>query len=813
MRILNFLDGFESSTEPTIVGYPASEVSVTPIGSIVSTDAQSAFAELDSDLSSEASVRFSADSGLQSQITTNTSNISANTTAISGKEPTIAVGTTSQYWRGDKSWQTLDKTAVGLSNVDNTSDSTKNSAAATLQNKTLSSPIIDVGVMAQQGSTPASPSSGYNKYYFKSDGYLYCLSSSGVETKVGTGTGGGSKNYLSATTQALASGLTTGWSLFTTTLTSGLPTGSISAGASSIALSAAASNLDASETANALRIVGASGWTAGQGFISDAFTIDGGDNAKVLTESFIFRALAATSGNANWSGILGSQSLGVYIYDVTNSAWIQPAGFLGMNQSSGGGKIVTTFQSSSTSGQQYRLAILCLQSIPAGFQIDFTNLSVGPQTIVQGTPVTDWIAYTPTFTGFGTPTGVAFYSRRVGDSLEVQGRFTSGTTTATQAAITLGYQGGNGNVVVDTTKIGTLGVIGPAIFSHSTTTVFGIYPVATGGVNSIGFGVQSSTTNASTAANGSAVLNSTETMSFTVRVPIVGWSSQVQMSNDTDTRIVSFSANKTSTQAVTASTTNIAFSSVVKDSHGTWNGSDTWTVAVSGDYVVAAPGLSDNAGSATLGIQAYVNGTSTQRVAMAVSGNASAGSVLLPNLKAGDQINLRSTVSLTLSAGGSFQIFRLSGTSVIAANEPINCAGYNTSGQSIPNSSSTTITGWTKQFDTHNQFSTSGVFTPQTPGKFRATLNVSLLASALTNGTGHLNAQIIQSGSSSFTAQNSSPISGTGQATWINAFVSHVFNCLAGDTLTLATFQNNGASRALYSADSSGVFFSIEKVG
>ncbi len=39
-----------------------------------------------------------------------------------GKENAISAGTTSQYYRGDKSWQTLDKSAVGLSNVDNTSD-------------------------------------------------------------------------------------------------------------------------------------------------------------------------------------------------------------------------------------------------------------------------------------------------------------------------------------------------------------------------------------------------------------------------------------------------------------------------------------------------------------------------------------------------------------------------------------------------------------------------------------------------------------------------------------------------------------------
>jgi len=44
---------------------------------------------------------------------------SAISTALSAKENTITGGTTSQYWRGDKSWQTLDKSAVGLGNVPN----------------------------------------------------------------------------------------------------------------------------------------------------------------------------------------------------------------------------------------------------------------------------------------------------------------------------------------------------------------------------------------------------------------------------------------------------------------------------------------------------------------------------------------------------------------------------------------------------------------------------------------------------------------------------------------------------------------------
>lgn len=43
----------------------------------------------------------------------------------------ITPGTTSQYYRGDKTFQTLDKTAVGLANVDNTSDVNKPVSTAT----------------------------------------------------------------------------------------------------------------------------------------------------------------------------------------------------------------------------------------------------------------------------------------------------------------------------------------------------------------------------------------------------------------------------------------------------------------------------------------------------------------------------------------------------------------------------------------------------------------------------------------------------------------------------------------------------------
>ena len=73
----------------------------------------------------------------------------ATQTALDGKEASISAGTTGQYYRGDKSWQTLNKSAVGLGNVDNTADSAKTvSSAATATNLVAStSTVVQLGTV------------------------------------------------------------------------------------------------------------------------------------------------------------------------------------------------------------------------------------------------------------------------------------------------------------------------------------------------------------------------------------------------------------------------------------------------------------------------------------------------------------------------------------------------------------------------------------------------------------------------------------------------------------------------------------------
>jgi hypothetical protein len=139
-------NNFSGTSSGTNTGdQTATTVSNAPAGNIAATTVQSAINELDTE-----------------------------------KEPTVTATTSADYYRGDKTFQTLDKTAVGLSNVDNTSDATKNAASVTLTNKTidassntisnltvamLASGVLDTDISSTSGSDDTVPSAKAVKSY------------------------------------------------------------------------------------------------------------------------------------------------------------------------------------------------------------------------------------------------------------------------------------------------------------------------------------------------------------------------------------------------------------------------------------------------------------------------------------------------------------------------------------------------------------------------------------------------------------------------------------------------------------------------
>lgn len=134
--------------------------------------------------------------------------------------------------------------------------------------------------------------------------------------------------------------------------------------------------------------------------------------------------------------------------------------------------------------------------------------------------ITPWVAYVPTFTGFGAATNLGTWSRRVGSNLEVMSTFTAGVNTATEARMSLGFNGTNGNVT--TATLPTRFTVGVMSFD----TNFAGYGVvlAEAGVGYLNFGEGSATVgrNSWQKALGTFFLDAI-TLSFQASVPVAGW--------------------------------------------------------------------------------------------------------------------------------------------------------------------------------------------------------------------------------------------------------------------------------------------------
>lgn len=137
--------------------------------------------------------------------------------------------------------------------------------------------------------------------------------------------------------------------------------------------------------------------------------------------------------------------------------------------------------------------------------------------------VTPWVAYTPTFTGFGTASSVSMWSRRNGDQLEVRGKFTCGTNTSTEARMSLGFNGSDqpSGLTSDSTKVTSIQLAGP--FAYNITAVATLNMLIESGVAYLTFGAQNASNAGLTKLNGNAVVTNNQPISILAAIPVTGW--------------------------------------------------------------------------------------------------------------------------------------------------------------------------------------------------------------------------------------------------------------------------------------------------
>lgn len=460
------------------------------------------------------------------------------------------------------------------------------------------------------------------------------------------------------------------------------------------------------------------------------FTIDAADKAKVLKIEFDYIVASGTftAGNLADRTSSGDSDLTVWVYDVTNSTLIQPSTYrLYSNSSTTPDKFSAYFQSASNS-TSYRLIFHNGTTSTSAFAVKFDNFNVGPSTYVYGTPVTDWLAYTPTGSWVTNATYSGFW-RRVGDQIQVRAKVvTSGAPTA--ASLTFSLPSG---LTFDTSKlVGTsqdtqnLGIgqildTGTANYlvgnvGYASSSTVGVYVIGTAATYGGGSAVNATTP---------FTFGSTDQVSVEFSGPITGWSSSVQMSDSADTRVVAVRVTNSTTSTVGTTPTKIPYANVTYDTHGAWNTAGTFTAPVSGYYRVTvmltttALTSTDDTNGRTLDISLYKNGVQYSLIAQnrntrsTVSHYYEAMGSDTVYCNAGNTLEIYATNTLTGSSTtliGSADynhvaIEKVNGPSAIAATETI-AAKYTAVNTTTFTTSGVVADFATKVFDTHGAVTT-----------------------------------------------------------------------------------------------------------
>lgn len=448
------------------------------------------------------------------------------------------------------------------------------------------------------------------------------------------------------------------------------------------------------------------------------FSIDNGDQAKVLQIDFDYMAASGSftpGSNSTESDII------VYLYDVTNSTLIEPSSIkLFSNSTTLSDHFTANFQTSAT-GVSYRLIMHIGSTNASGYTMIFDNFSVKRAKYVYGTPISDWITYTPTGALTVTTTYTGRY-RRVGSSAEVMStvKFSGAPTgtTVTMAAPTF--------LALDTTADQSTGTPGAMCTWYGSDSGVQDYT---------GTGYISGTSCLPILSAGGQV---TKTSPFSIGAndyyqvrwsfPVLGWNSSVQTSDASDQRTTVARYSTAGTNAAANGTDTILnFDTKSIDTHAAVTTGASWkfTAPTYGFYKVYASirtaAYAYTAGKSVgliikktdLAAAQTSVGTHYTTLQASATQQVDASIADIVELKAGEYIqvywNQDSGGSLNLVAQATqdfITIEKVQGPSTISSTETIAAIYKTAAGTSIANNSAQIANYATVEKDTHNAVTT-----------------------------------------------------------------------------------------------------------
>ena len=844
----------------TSAAHSASSISNVPSGNLAATDVQGALNELQSDIDTRAT------SSALSAHTTNTSNPHSVT-----------------------------KAQVGLSNVDNTSDATKNSATVVLTNKDIDGGTASnlsritlpkaakttlEALTRKQGTILYDTTT--NKPYYDdgtnlkvigsgSGGTINFISNPDAETGV-TGwttfnavrssnaadsvdavstTGGhglplGVYVQVKILTVATPCGLTAGNTYYMNAYTSTLASVHASPGSLQINITAD-SAITWAETRPAVPygtanltwtttstnpLVGSNSFLLTkdaanrqyQGVMTD-FTIDNAYKAKVLNTYMDYIVDSGTfvaGSNTTDSDVI------IYLYDVTNNQVIEPSSYkLLSNSTTISDRYSSSFQTPYNS-TSYRLVILVASASTAAYVLKIDNLAVSPSNYVYGTPFTTPSSFVPTgsLTTSATYTG---FKHQEGKFLVQKTDIAFGGTN-TQGVVNINLPPG---LTIDTNLLDTTSfknvislngglTIGGTTYSIAAVTngTNNSFRIVFGNVKTDDAGIASDPTkfnSVDTSVNLPAAIASGATLSVTVRVPILGWSSSVQVSDGYDGRVVATKMYPSTnlTVAPNNGTAKLNLNAFTTDKAGFANTTlNRIDIKVSGTFNIK--GTLELAGTNVLANTQYrlfinkngapwrfggiyyapINGVSLSLIADFPEEDLVAGDYLEAYIHSNGN---HSVNQLTVVGGSntvtSMSIEKLAGNPVISSQEEISARYVNSSGQSITNGTAVKVTGWTLDYDTHGIFNAStGTATAPIAGRYRVGVTLVMANASFSSGTiivGHL----YKNGTAYSRFALYTAVTTNNQFATMSG--TDTVNCVAGDTFEIRIEHGETTARSM----------------
>lgn len=685
------------------------------------------------------------------------------------------------------------------------------SSAQTIAGKTLVDPTISASTVFSQIVTPATPSSGTRKIYAKADG-LYQLDSSGIETKVGSGSGSAGSTPLNALfpnpdAETNAPGFSTYADVVSAVPTTGLggtptltfvrSTTTPLDGLYSWLLTKPASNIQ------------------GQG-VNAAITVPTSYQGRVLQGSFSCKVLTGTytDGDAQ-----------LFFFDATNNVVVSLMEGQSILNAIGSQEQLFRFQMpiNCTSG---RFLIHWTTTSATALTMQFDDFSLGKQLISRTNlrgPVGS-IIYTGSLTvpaGYlyadGSAVSRTQYGKLfslvgsaygVGDGTstfnlpDLRGIFIRGAGTNATGA-TAGYAGTLGAAQADQFQ-----AHGHAMSAYGSN-INGQYNDTTTAVNSGAnrFGLltgQTATTplDLGTGAGAPRYGNETRPANVAMAAYICYDDGNVAISSDVSGQYA-YTDVLVSAVALTPGGGNpLKYDLIIKDTLGAYSSATgKYTAKSSGEYAI----FITNQTNSSTDLYIYKNNAYYSRLGDVTAANAftsSAGSV---HLDAGDTFFIATSGGTTFAANQCrLTVYKInSGSQQIAALEAVNCAYSSAAAQSIPNATWTTIGFATKEDDTNGAYDGT-TWTSKANGRYLVSLTVTALATAA-GGEALVRAFY---NNTEYTGERGT-IPNTGP---MSRVFSKVFsNVKIGDTITLGFYQSNGGAISLEGRINS-TYFSITRL-